>query len=420
MELTMRLPGLTDRTAQPWTGTLDEALAKGYLGRVPGFDTNLSTGEDIARNLGRLGIHGKEAAHILFGECSYRVVFYDAQEKPAGNHVRRGLFSLLLGDSFIDEVQTWTKTQLVANDDPYSKTALKEALANAIAHAAYTERDGDLILEVYHDRIVISNLSFPAASYFANKWFSRHHNTVNRLLMESLRLAGFVDEVGRGKGLIFSESIKGGKRPPQVFLEGAGQYNRWRLVLHGGSKDKRVLRLLERLRTHYNDDNKAQIATALVLWSGQPVGDIRKYIDGESLSAFVEVLQDLRGPVFYYEKEDRLYLRRWATVVMGEGQDSKSLTLPEEENLLRFARDFCGKFHRDYITPAQLRDLAGMGNTRSEQTLASTLLSKWLTDGEVERVRHGTYRFKARQIPFVNLADVLAGRLAKPKEEPAP
>lgn len=423
MELTVRLPGLSDKTAQTWTGSIDNSLAKGFLENVsrrfPEFAGDYSSIPEIERNLGRLGISGKYVAHLLFGECKYRVIFYDANETPRVNETRRGLFSLLLADSFMDEIQNWTKTQLSIQENPYSKLALREAIANAIAHGAYMERDGDLILEIFHDRLVISNLSFPVSRYFANRWFSRNHNTVNRLLMETLRLAGFVDELGRGKGVIFSESIKGGKLPPQVFLEGASQYDRWRLVLHGGTKEQKVVRLLQRLRTHY-DDQKAQIAAALVLWSNQPVAEIRKYVDGESLPAFIEVLQDLKGPIFYYEKEDRIILRRWAAIMMGEGKDSKTLTIPEEENLLRFARDIHTKYHNGYITPAQLRDLGGMGHTSSEQTLSSTVLSKWLADGEVQRVKKGTYQFVQKEPPRVSLAEIITQRLQKAVDESIP
>ena len=53
--------------------------------------------------------------------------------------------------------------------------------------------------------------------------------TINGLLMEVLRVAGHVDELGRGKNLIFSDSIKNGKRSPEVILERAGRYDRWKL-----------------------------------------------------------------------------------------------------------------------------------------------------------------------------------------------
>ena len=419
MELTVQLPGLSDKSAQPWSGAIDSGLAKAFLERVarkcPEFASDYSSQEKIDRGLSQLGIANKHAAHVLFGPCNYRVVFYDGNEAPVENRTRQGLFSLLVEDRFILEIQAWTKKQLASQDDPLPTLAIREALANAIAHASYMERDGELIIEVFQDRLVISNLSFPASRYFANRWFSRHHNTINRLLMEALRLAGFVDELGRGKGLIFSESIKQGKRPPQVFLENAGQYDRWRLVLQGGTKDQKLLRLLQRLSTRY-DDRKTHIGAALVLWSGQPVTEIRKYVDGESQQAFIEVLSDMRGPIFYYEKEDRIILRRWAATLMSEGKDSKKFTLPEEENLLTFVRDLQTKHGGGYITPTRLRELGDMGHTKSEQSLASAMLKKWLADGEIERVKKGTYRFLDKTAPKIDLAELLALRLFKNDE----
>ena len=40
--------------------------------------------------------------------------------------------------------------------------------------------------------------------------------------MEALRLAGFVDELVREK-IDFAESLRNGKKPPEVVLEGGGR-----------------------------------------------------------------------------------------------------------------------------------------------------------------------------------------------------
>jgi hypothetical protein len=229
--------------------------------------------------------------------------------------------------------------------------------------------------------------------------------------MEILRFAGFVDELGRGKTLIFSESLKSGKKLPQVILEKSGRYDRWRLNLYDGTKNTIQLKLLSRLKETYTDEHKALIANALVLWRDRPVAEIRQYIDGESLPLFAAVLADINGPIFYYEKEDKIVLRRWTRILLGEGKDSKQLSIPEEQDLQNFSYDLQTKYHKGYITPKELRDLAGMGHTKSEMTISSNLLHKWTEDGIVEKIKKGIYRFVPRTTRLTSMLELLQERL---------
>ena len=167
-------------------------------------DLSTASPEDALR---RLDLFERQAARLLFGKASYRIVQYDDKHEPIVNERRQGLISLLL-PAFIQKL-------CHEGERHFSDRALKESLANAVAHAACFENDGEIMLEVYPDCITVSNLCIKESTYFANRWFSRSHKTVNGVLMEALRIAGFVDELGRGKNVIFSESIKTGKRPPK-------------------------------------------------------------------------------------------------------------------------------------------------------------------------------------------------------------
>lgn len=330
MQLTVALPGLTDYSAQPWTGVYDQGKAADFANTVAmrrsgaTLDRIGELAPDIA--LRRIGIHSTNTHWILFGDVRYRVVRYDRQGNPIRNDTHTGLYGILQPTFFAD-VQQWTQHELGLGSAPYPEKALKEGLANAVAHAAYFDGSGDVMIELFPDKLCISNLCLRDSKYFANKWFSRGHKTTNRVLMEALRLAGAVDELGRGKNLIFAESLRNGKRPPKVVVERGGRYDRWRLYIYGGQQDRAQLRVYERLRQMYPDEQKALIANALVLWRGQTVSDIRQYVDGESSRTFAEVLGDLHGPIFYYQTKDQIILRRWVRVLIGEGKDSKT-TLP--------------------------------------------------------------------------------------------
>jgi hypothetical protein len=330
-------------------------------------------------------MHERQASRILFGSCPFRTIYYDKNGEPTSNIKTTGLYQILQPE-FIHQLASY-------NGCHYSERALKEGFANAVAHAAYFESDGEIILEVHPDRIVISNLCIRESTYFANRWFSRSHKTINGLLMEVLRVAGSVDELGRGKHLIFSQSIELGQPAPEVIIEKAGKYERWKLVVYGANPKPTMLRLLERSREIYKDERKALIAQALVLWRDKPVKEIRNYVDGDFARQFAEVLSGIEGPIFYYEKEDRITLRRWAEVLIGEGKDSKDLSPGEEEKLQALAYDLQVKYNNGIITPKDLRELCPMGNTQSEQVLSSSILKRWHNKGIVEKLGHGKYKF---------------------------
>ena len=404
MELTMSLPGLHDCSAQEWVGKYDESLVIEFAKIISTYKKD-SFFEELHKLpsdaiLERLKINNRNVVRILFGDFKFRVIYYSKTEEIIENTTFFGLYRLLSSD-FIKNIQVWTKKEThlikhglaVSSEEPYPIKALREALANTVAHAAYYEKHGDIIVEIFQDRLIISNICLPQSVYFANKWFSRSHFTINNLLMETLRLAGYVDELGRGKNVIFSEIISSGKKPPIVNIENAGQYNRWRLVLYDGLKNERQLRLLERSRTIYKDEHKALVANALVLWRDIPLAKMREYIDGESLPILKQILAEPKGPVFYYEKDDKIWLRRWARILLTEGKDSKHFTVPEEENLRNLAYEIQTKYSNGFITPEELRGLADMGHTKSEKVLTSNLLKKWVKDGHLKFHKRGLYEF---------------------------
>ena len=193
-----------------------------------------------------------------------------------------------------------------------------------------------------------------------------------------------------------------------MHIESAGKYQRWKLIIYGGKEDEKLIRLLERSKEIYQDDRKALISVALVLWRDRSVTEIRDYVDGEFGRQFAEVLTSDKGPIFYYSKQEKIFLRRWAEVLLGEGKDSKALSAAEEEQLQSLAYELRTKHHLGVITPEVLRELAGMGNTKSEQTLSSTILSKWAQKGVVRKIGKGNYEFikKVRtDDPFADLLD---------------
>lgn len=388
LKLRIQLPGLTDFTKQYFKSPYDLELVAAYNQAVQATGNRLETSPqstDPLQIIRNLGLFERQAARILFGNTSFRVVLYNREGHPTRQQKLLGLYRVLMPGFF----------RSIAPDlEPhYSARTLREALANAVAHSAYFENDGEVIIEVHPARLVISNLCLKESAYFANRWFSRSHKTINGTLMEALRIGGAVDELGRGKHLIFSESLKQGQPAPEVFIERAGRYDRWKLVVHGGKKESILARLLEQSRKVYRDEQKALIAQALVLWRDKPVAEIRNYIDPEFSAQFAEVLSGIEGPIFYYREKDQITLRRWAKVLLGEGKNSKTLSPAEEQRLLEDSYELCAKHHSSYITTRHLRECAAMGETTSERSQSSALLKKWQQTGYLEKIAQGKYRF---------------------------
>jgi len=168
-------------------------------------------------------------------------------------------------------------------------------------------------------------------------------------------------------------------------------------------------KLLKQLMERYKDEHKALIANALVLWSGQPVKIIKRFMEGESQALFIEILKDLRGPIFYYRENDEIVLRRWVKVLLAEGKESKQLTAAEEKDAFEFARDIQTKYHNSFVTPKDLRDLLDLGDTKSSHVMSSKLLKKWQSEGKVKGIRRGLYQFK-KQVGTLSI-DLLLSKL---------
>jgi predicted HTH transcriptional regulator len=397
LEIAMGLPGLEDYSSRKHDSILDENLILESYSRLKDLrecykDHETEITEKPTKFLDYLKINHTKASYLLYGDCNYRFVVYDKDNNVQSNEEIKGLYNLLKGNSFANLIQIITKTYSYSNITLPEK-AYKEGLANAIMHAAYYENNGEIMIEVFNDRIAISNLCYPESIAFANKWFSKSHKTFNRLLGEYLRALKHVDELGLGKNLIFKQSLAKGNPPPEIIIENAERLKRWKLKLYYLKRGSAHSEILTGLRTIYKDDNKAIMALSLILWNKKKVQEIKKYIDDEYISTFLEILSDPHGPVFYYEKEDRLILARWVNIMLAHGQKTKAFSPSEKLSLYSFAYRMHSMYHSYLIAPKELRELARMGNSKSEQTQCSSLFAEWEKESKISRRKHGVYEF---------------------------
>ena len=147
------------------------------------LESSGQTDADGLQTLRNLGMHQRQASRILFGSCPFRTIEYDRAGEPTSNKKNTGLYRMLQPD-FISHLAS-------RHGCHYSERGLKEGFANAVAHAAYFEADGEIMLELHPDRIVISNLCIKESAYFANRWFSLSHKTMPLLQNEWVIDGGF-------------------------------------------------------------------------------------------------------------------------------------------------------------------------------------------------------------------------------------
>lgn len=410
--LTIKLPGLEDYTAQQADIVIDDNLVNEFINQANNRGRQIDKSIQPPQILQSLNIYKKNVSRILFGDFKFRVVKYNSAGEPIQNDAKKGLINVF---GLVQEIQDWTQSNNSLNES-YPEKALKEALANAVAHASYYNNDGEILIELFPEKLSISNLCLPQTTAFANKWFSRSRLTTNKLLMETLRFGGYVDELGIGKNIIYRECIFAGKNAPIVDTDRAGKLQRWRITLYATNTDKKYVQLFGRLKKIYTNLDDVLIANALVLWRNKTVSEIRVYIDSESYEKFARILADPKGPIFYWRDRDLITLRRWAKVVLLEGKDSKSFSEGEEEDLKNFAYKMQTQFNRGFMTPKDLRGLADMGDTPSEQQLSLKLIKKWLDDSVLEREKKGIYKFVSRK-SFLDVAKELSELLNPQKQE---
>lgn len=394
--LTLKLPGLQDFTNQVCSVPLQKQasifLASRLAEREESIDSITSL-ESACRVFERYELLNKQALRLLCGSGSFRIVRMK-DEKVLLNETRSPLADLLR-DEFILEIQEWGSHNLKLDSDiePYSRIALREAITNAVAHSVFHQRDGDIVVEQTPEQISISNLCTSDSGYFANRWFSRGRLTQNPLIVEVLRCANLMDELGLGKSKIIQEAMKSGTRAPWVNIEPAGRYSRWTLFLSSRSKSTQLEKLYEQLLSRYGDKMKAALAQALVLWSNIPFSQLAAYLDSSTIPLVKEILEDLAGPVFYHKEENKLIPNRWVLSILGHGKDVHQLSEAEEKQLKEFAYKYCMEHEAGVITPRRLRYLGNLGETPSAKTMSSKLLSKWQQAGIVQKIQKGKYRF---------------------------
>ena len=250
-QLELKRPGF-DFSSLEYKGDINSSLVLDFASFLPkdnGDWTKLSSDKILSK----LNIKNKNASGILFGDFSFRLVHYNNDSEVLDQKELKGLH-LLLQKGFIDHIQSWTRKKplslrsgslSVMEEQPYSDDALREVLVNAVVHTAFEKRGGGIKVELYPNRIKISNHCLLEAEAFINKRFSTESFPYNIFLMKILRMANFSEELGSGKDKIFKYIIEDGKREPSFeYRKMPSDYGIWSVMLYNEELNKKSFKFI--------------------------------------------------------------------------------------------------------------------------------------------------------------------------------
>ena len=401
-ELELKRPGL-DFSSFDYKGKINSSL-------VLGFAKFLKNGNDdwvklsASNVLSKLNIKNKNVSGILFGNFSFRVAHYNEESELTDQDEKKSLYSLLKTD-FTQHIQSWTRTKgiklipgslSVTEEKPYPDSVLREVLVNAVAHSAFEKKERHITVELYRNRITVSNHCSAKATAFINKKFSQGHFSYNPFLMKILRKAKFSDEFGTGKNKIFKYMIESGRREPLFeYQKISDNYGIWSVTIYNEQPNKNFLKLLEKFNNLYKDNkDKYKISAALVLWRDKTLEEIFNYIDEYHRKLISEIFSSDSSPFLLtseYSRKDKkkpamkILLKRWVKVQL-EGQESKVFSTAEENEFKKVLQNYTYKDNREgYITNKEARQLFGLSDSQSEAVQLSKIFQRWEKEGFIEK-----------------------------------
>lgn len=140
----------------------------------------------------------------------------------------------------------------------YPKEVVRELLINAIAHKKYTI-SGDIFIEVYPDRMVITNPgSLPLGITKDNILHERHRR--NPHLIQTLSDLKLMEGEGSGYDLIYEKLVRDAKPLPKVDSE----FTRVSVTVFSGIVDTEVISILDYIDKHFQLTQKEYITLGIV------------------------------------------------------------------------------------------------------------------------------------------------------------
>lgn len=214
--------------------------------------------------------------------------------------------------------------------------------------------------------------------------------------MNTLRIPRITDEQGSGKIRIFRLMLESGKREPIVSYEDLGDHGRWSVTLFNEEGNAVIKKIAEEIKPHFQDKDQWRLATALLLWRDYKWSKIETFLDEHYKYIASQVFKNNYTPVSKYD--DSLYLKRWARIRL-TGQVTQQFTEGEKAFWYKLLNRVSFDTGQDgNISSAAARELIGLSNSGSEMTQLARLFREWQTDGKIEMIKKGHWKFTAKYV----------------------
>ena len=402
LSLSLELPG-QDFSKLAYTGKLNSSLIMGFAEKInenakEKLNLNNISSLDILSNL---GIHNKNVSGILFGDFPIRIIHCDINGDILDQEQKFGLYNLL-EDQFINQIQSWTRKQVqivdksfsAKEEQPYPIEALRESLANAVAHSFYQKDYGDITVEIFPNKISITNNSSLEAEAFVDKWFSRIHNSQNKLLMNTLRMSKLTEELGSGKNRIFRQMIEHGKREPIIEFQQFKNFGKWKITLYNEENNLPITLLINRLKEYFSNSDEWRLATAIVLWKNKTWNQILSFLDEHYIRVTERIIENSHSPVIpnLSDRNSKPLLKRWVMALF-QNQTIIPFSTDDELTYLNEFRILSKKMN-GILSNIQAREHIGLTNTKAEISQLTNLFTKWQKQGLVKKsLKRGEWIF---------------------------
>ena len=140
----------------------------------------------------------------------------------------------------------------------YPKEVVRELLINAIAHKKYTI-SGDIFIEVYPDRMVITNPgSLPLGITTQNILHERHRR--NPHLIQTLSDIKLMEGEGSGYDLVYEKLARDAKPLPEIWSD----FTKVAVTVHSGEIDAEAISILDYIDKNFQLTQKEYITLGLV------------------------------------------------------------------------------------------------------------------------------------------------------------
>jgi len=140
----------------------------------------------------------------------------------------------------------------------YPREVIREILVNAIAHKKYTI-SGDIFIEVYPDRMVITNPgSLPLGVTSQNILHERHRR--NPHLIQILSNLKLMEGEGSGYDLVYEKLARDAKPLPII----ESDFTKVSVTIFSGSVNTEAISILDYIDKHFNLTQKEYIALGIV------------------------------------------------------------------------------------------------------------------------------------------------------------